>query len=201
MSRLFNYLPGKPVGAFGESRVPHEPRSPKTRGATRSSDRSRRVRSATAKPGRRAAITPIETLNTVAIYVRQQTGKVADIIEQLRQCHECAADRNLCVVRTYYDEGSANLDLSLRPGLRAMLADAREQKFDAVLTEDGARLSRDIAKLTVLLRNFHSLRVEVVTVSGGEPLGSRRTNWIFREYLKGMTTAEIAKRLNAEGIL
>src|SRR5207245_158762 len=128
-----------------------------------------------------------EARNSVAIYVRQQTGKVADIIEQLRQCHECAAERNLCVVRTYYDEGSANLDLSLRPGLRALLKDAEAQKFDAVLMEDSGRLSRDTAGLMLLLSRFRSLGVEVFTLSAVGRDAVWFTRRIFDEHFRGIT--------------
>lgn len=195
MSGLLNYLPRKPI----DNPVSVEARSRKARGANRSPDRTRGVRGASAKSGRRSAVTaPAETPKATAIYIRQQTGKSADIVEQLCVCHKYAAERKLNVIRTYYDEGSANLHLRDRPGLCALLKDAEAQKFDAVLMEDEDRLSRDIVALTWLLSRFRSLGVEVFTLSGAacDAVGFIRR--IFDDYLRRIAPAEIAKRLNAE---
>jgi DNA invertase Pin-like site-specific DNA recombinase len=136
----------------------------------------------------------------VAIYTRHQTGNAEATGVQLCLCHERAAKSNLSVVGTYHDEGSANLDLSLRPGLRALLKDAEAHRFDAVLMEDLDRLSRELVGLSAFLAKFRLLGISVFTRSEEGCAADRLIRRIFREYLEGVTPTEIAKRLNAEAV-
>jgi site-specific DNA recombinase len=55
-----------------------------------------------------------------------------------------------------------------RPGLQALLEDARHGKFDVVLTERLDRFSRDLAASAALFKQLRFAGVRVVTLSEGE---------------------------------
>jgi DNA invertase Pin-like site-specific DNA recombinase len=63
-----------------------------------------------------------------------QNGNDDPIKDQRRICHEYAARQNWDVVGTYDDPGRSGVDFQ-RPGLHALLEDARRGRFDIVLAE------------------------------------------------------------------
>ena len=107
----------------------------------------------------------------VAIYARYssdlQNPKSVD--DQFLVCREHAAQdkvrENWKIVATYHDSAISGDNVILRPGLQALLEDARRGKFDLVLAEALDRLSRDQADMANLF-NRHSPDIRAVVVPG-----------------------------------
>ncbi len=141
-------------------------------------------------------------VNAVIYTRRQQAANPQTVDEQIRACHQMAEREGLRVIGTYHDVGSANAPLVLRPGLRALLEDAKRLKFQAVLVADVDRLSRDNVMLSRLIRHLSFLNIRVGTTSRGECLWTMPAlvRRIFDEFVRGVRPAEIAKRLNEEAV-
>lgn len=133
---------------------------------------------------------------------RQQAANPQSVDEQIRACQQIAEREGLRVIGTYHDVGSANAPLVLRPGLRALLKDAKTLKFRAVLVSDVDRLSRDNVGLSRLVGHLSSLDIRVGTTSDGECLWTMPAlvQRIFDEFVRGMRPAKIAQRLNEEAV-
>ena len=56
----------------------------------------------------------------------------------------------------------------LRPGIQALLADARSGTFDVVVAEALDRMSRDQSDISALFKHLQFARVMIVTLSEGE---------------------------------
>jgi DNA invertase Pin-like site-specific DNA recombinase len=139
----------------------------------------------------------------VALYARHATPE--SIEEQLRLCRQCAVEAHYEIVGTYQDEGSANLDIRERPGLRALLEDGGNRKVDVVLMDSVHRLARGNLYVARLFGRFEALGVRIITLDEGErirvavlPNVIRR---IFDEYTgKGRSPRSTAKRLDDERV-
>lgn len=158
-------------------------------------------------------------MSKVAIYARQPAQIPESVVGQLRACHEYAAREGWEIVGTII-EGAVSGSALDRPGLKTLLADLRTGNFDVLLTERLDRLSRDHADTATLHQMARNAGVRLVTVENGEidklpavritmPGTVRRVvdkdavciaRRIFAEAAAGVTPAEIAKRLRAEGV-
>ena len=82
---------------------------------------------------------------TAAIYARYSSDnqRPESIDDQVRSCHELAAARGYTVDPThiYKDEARPGV-LKDRPGLEALLSDARTHLFEAVLVDSSDRIVR-----------------------------------------------------------
>jgi site-specific DNA recombinase len=67
----------------------------------------------------------------------------------------------------YVDAGVSGITLE-RPALQQLIADCLAGKIATVVTQDPERLSRDSAKLLVLLDIFRDADVRVEFITGGE---------------------------------
>jgi site-specific DNA recombinase len=75
------------------------------------------------------------------------------------------AQRN--VSHIYLDAGVSGITLE-RPALQQLIADCLAGKIATIITQDPERLSRDSAKLFVLLNIFRAADVRVEFITGGE---------------------------------
>ena len=87
----------------------------------------------------------------VAIYARYSTDMQKDtsIEDQIRLAEKRAAQEGWTVFRHYTDHGISGASIHGRPGIQMLMQDARERKFDIVLSEALDRLSREGALETL----------------------------------------------------
>jgi DNA invertase Pin-like site-specific DNA recombinase len=106
----------------------------------------------------------------VAIYARYSSDnqREASIDDQFRVCRERAARDQWTVVTTYHDAAISGASSILRPGIQALLRDARRGMFDIVLAEALDRISRDQADVATLYKHLKFAGVMIVTLAEGE---------------------------------
>jgi site-specific DNA recombinase len=80
-----------------------------------------------------------------AIYARYSTDlqSASSIEDQIRLCRERVAKENGAIVEIYSDYAISGSSVRNRPGMRALLEEAKRGKFDYVIAEALDRLSRD----------------------------------------------------------
>ena len=105
-----------------------------------------------------------------ALYARYSSDlqSAASIEDQFRICREHAERAGWTVVDTYRDAAISGDSMILRPGIQALLADARSGAFDVVVAEALDRMSRDQADVSALFKHLQFARVMIVTLSEGE---------------------------------
>lgn len=108
-----------------------------------------------------------------AIYARVSVAdakqrELTSIAAQIEACEQFIASRHelgwVLAGPAYVDDGVSAATLK-RPGLRALLADIRQDKIDVVLVHRLDRLSRSLFDLADLLPLFSVQRVELVSVT------------------------------------
>jgi DNA invertase Pin-like site-specific DNA recombinase len=92
------------------------------------------------------------------IYVRVSTGE-QDTAMQETELRDCA-ERRGWAVKLYRDQGESGARES-RPGLNALLDDARRRRIDLVMVWSLDRLARSLRHLLSLAEEFHSLGVDL----------------------------------------
>ena len=108
-------------------------------------------------------------MSRVALYARYSSDNqsAASIEDQFRVCREQAAREGWTVVGTYQDAAISGASVTLRPGVQALLQDARRGAFDTVLAEALDRVSRDQADVATLFKHLRFAGVEIVTLAEG----------------------------------
>ena len=108
-------------------------------------------------------------MTRVALYARYSSDaqSAASIEDQFRACREQAAGEGWRVVGTYQDAAISGASMTLRPGVQALLQDARRGAFDTVLAEALDRVSRDQADVASLFKHLRFAGVEIVTLAEG----------------------------------
>jgi site-specific DNA recombinase len=84
-----------------------------------------------------------------------------------KQAQAILSDVQRGVSLVYVDAGVSGITLE-RPALQQLIADCLAGKIASVVTQDPERLSRDGAKLLVLLDIFREADVRVEFITGGE---------------------------------
>jgi DNA invertase Pin-like site-specific DNA recombinase len=108
------------------------------------------------------------TDSRVAVYVRVSTaGQTAD--NQLLELREYVAARNWTAVE-YSDQISGTTDK--RPGLDALLKDARRRKFGTVIVWSLDRAGRSLPHLVTLIDELQSLGIAFVSLREGLDLST-----------------------------
>lgn len=101
----------------------------------------------------------------VAIYGRVSTEHEAQLsaLENQMQWYEDQAKNhpNWTVVETYIDEGITGTQAKKRPAFLRMLEDARQGKFDLIVTREVCRFARNVVDTLVVTRELKSIGVEV----------------------------------------
>ena len=71
------------------------------------------------------------------------------------------------VVENHSDAAIPGASMILRPGIKTLLADAQDGRFDVVLAEALDRLSRDQEDIAALFKRLRFADVRIVTLSEG----------------------------------
>src|ERR1700758_916597 len=96
-----------------------------------------------------------------AIYVRVSTAD-QHVESQLYDLRELAAQRGLDVVQEYRDSGVSG-KRARRPGLDALIADARRKKFSVVLVAAFDRVARSVKHFLQVMDEFDSLGIVFIS--------------------------------------
>ena len=112
-------------------------------------------------------------MKKAAIYVRVSTPD-QHVESQLYDLRELAARRGLEIVKEYVDKGVSGMR-ARRPGLNAMMADARQRKFSVLLVAAFDRIARSTKNFLQIVDELDSLGVEFVSrregVATGDAMG------------------------------
>ena len=109
-------------------------------------------------------------MTRVALYARYSSDNqsAASIEDQLRLCDEMARREGWPVVQTYRDAAISGASMILRPGIQAVLEDARAGIFNVLMAEALDRISRDQADVATLFKHLRFAGVRIVTLAEGE---------------------------------
>jgi DNA invertase Pin-like site-specific DNA recombinase len=110
-------------------------------------------------------------VKSVAVYVRVSTaskskqGEAVNFVQNLevqeQPLKELIAQRGWTVHRIYSDRASGAKER--RPGLDALMADARRGLFDAVIVWRFDRFARSVKRLVLGLEEFRALGIDFVS--------------------------------------
>ncbi|WP_183395193.1 recombinase family protein [Hansschlegelia beijingensis] len=104
-----------------------------------------------------------------AIYARFSTDLQSDrsVEDQIALCADYARRRGYQVVETFHDRARSGASLFGRDGLARMVERAKAGAFDIVVAEAADRISRDMADLAGLHKQFAFVGIEIDCVNGG----------------------------------
>ncbi|MGH9739247.1 MAG: recombinase family protein [Candidatus Acidiferrales bacterium] len=102
-----------------------------------------------------------ENRSKAAIYVRVSTAD-QHVESQLYDLRELAAKRAFEVVKEYRDCGVSGRR-ARRPGLDALIADARQKKFSVVLVSAFDRLARSVKHFLQIMDEFDALGITFIS--------------------------------------
>src|SRR3974377_1265861 len=105
-----------------------------------------------------------------AIYARYSTDlqSASSIEDQVRLCRERAEKENGTVVDIYSDYAISGSSLHNRPGMRALLEEAKKGRFDCVIAEALDRVSRDQEDIAAISKRLRYSDIRVLTLAEGE---------------------------------
>jgi len=105
----------------------------------------------------------------VAIYSRYSTDmqSAASVEDQNRICKSRSDSAGWVVTNYYADEAMSGASM-MRPGLQRLMVDAREGKFDIVLSEALDRVSRDQADIATIYKQLKFACIDLYTIADGE---------------------------------
>ena len=140
-------------------------------------------------------------MKKAAGYLRVSTdNQVGDdkfgLIDQRQSIEAFAASQGFCVVVWYSDAGISGATLD-RPELQALLSEAKDRTFEAVIVAKMDRVARDL--MAQLWIEKELLKYEVELISAAEPFrGQDPANVLFRQIIGAFAQFEksrIAERL------
>lgn len=97
----------------------------------------------------------------VALYTRSAVFSPQAVSEQLARLQAHAATNHFEVAGIYEDNGQSGMTLD-RTGIQSLMADAEARKFDAILSEDLSRLSRNTADLLKMKTHMKEKGVRII---------------------------------------
>lgn len=107
----------------------------------------------------------VPAMRRVAIYGRVSTEHEAQLsaFENQQAWYEGIAHQheNWLIVERYYDEGITGTAAKKRPAFMRMLADARQGKFDLIVTREVCRFARNTVDTLTVTRELSKLGIEV----------------------------------------
>jgi site-specific DNA recombinase len=105
-----------------------------------------------------------------AIYARYSTDlqSASSIEDQIRLCRERVEKENGAIVETYSDYAISGSSIRNRPGMRALLEEAKRGKFDYVIAEALDRLSRDQEDIAAIYKRLRHSDIRLLTLAEGE---------------------------------
>ena len=103
------------------------------------------------------------------LYARYSSDLQNDhsIEDQFQSCGDFATSKNWNIVNRYSDAGKSGASMG-RPGIQMLLQDARDSKFDVVITEAIDRLSRDQEDIAGIYKRLEFTGIRIITLSEGE---------------------------------
>ncbi len=109
-------------------------------------------------------------MTRAAIYARYSSDLQSDasIKDQVRLCRERIEVAGGHVIEIYSDAAISGGDLRNRPGMLALLEDARERRFDLVVAEALDRVSRDQEDVAAIFKRLAHADVTLLTLAEGE---------------------------------
>jgi DNA invertase Pin-like site-specific DNA recombinase len=114
-----------------------------------------------------------DQMKKAAIYCRVSTSDQR-VESQLYDLRELAAQRGLEIVTEYADRGISGTK-ARRPGLDAMMADARRKKFSVVLVAAFDRIARSTRNFLQIIDELDSMGIEFISrregVATGDAMG------------------------------
>ena len=105
-----------------------------------------------------------------ALYARYSSDqqRAASIEDQFRVCRERATGEGWKIAGTYKDSAISGDSMILRPGIQALLKEARRGTFEILVAEALDRVSRDQADVATLYKHLRFAGVMIVTLAEGE---------------------------------
>jgi DNA invertase Pin-like site-specific DNA recombinase len=134
-------------------------------------------------------------MKKAAIYVRVSTPE-QHVESQLYDLRELAAQRGFEVVHEYEDRGVCGKK-ARRPGLDALMADARRKKFSVVLVAAFDRIARSTRNFLQIVDELDSLGIEFVSRREGVATGDAMGR-LFMTIISAI--AELERSLVAERV-
>jgi DNA invertase Pin-like site-specific DNA recombinase len=109
-------------------------------------------------------------MTRVALYVRHsyENKNESSGDDQCSICCKYAEQQHWSVAGTYRDHAITESKMVVRPGIKALLRDAQEGKFDFVLTETLDQMSRNQFDVMTLFKHLHYVGVAISTLAEGE---------------------------------
>ena len=109
-------------------------------------------------------------MTRAALYARYSSDlqSAASIDDQFRVCREHVERSGWTIAGGYRDAAASGASMILRPGIQALLEDARRGAFDVVVAEALDRVSRDQADVAALFKHLQFAGVMIVTLAEGE---------------------------------
>ena len=136
-------------------------------------------------------------MKRAAIYARVSTTD-QHVESQVYDLRQMAAQRGLEVVKEYEDRGVSGTK-ARRPGLDALMADARQRKFSVVLVAAFDRVARSTKHFLHVIDEFDSLGVEFIScrenIDTSGPMG--RLFWIIISSIAELESDLIRERVRA----
>ncbi len=107
-------------------------------------------------------------MTRIAIYARYSSSlqREASIDDQVRLCEERAVREGWKITQTYSDHAMSGANL-MRPGIQALMEDARGGKFDLIMAESLDRISRDQEDIAGVYKRMRFAGVDILTLSEG----------------------------------
>ena len=104
------------------------------------------------------------------IYSRYSSDiqSAASIEDQIRLCRERIESEKGAVVATYADYAISGSSLRNRPGMQALLKQAKSGTFDCVVSEALDRLSRDQEDIAAIYKRLRHSDIRLLTLAEGE---------------------------------
>jgi DNA invertase Pin-like site-specific DNA recombinase len=105
-----------------------------------------------------------------AIYARYSTDlqSASSIEDQIRLCRERVEKENGSIVEIYSDYAISGSSVRNRPGMRALLEEAKLGKFDHVIAEALDRVSRDQEDIAAIYKRLRHCDIRLLTIAEGE---------------------------------
>ena len=104
------------------------------------------------------------------IYARYSSDLQSEssIDDQLSVCRDRAEREGWTVVGSYTDRAASGANILNRPGMNALLADAKTRKFEIVVSEALDRISRDQEDVAAIYKRFQHHAISIFTLAEGK---------------------------------
>ena len=104
------------------------------------------------------------------IYARYSSDLQSEssVDDQLSICRDRALREGWTIVGNYTDRAISGAHILNRPGMRALLADAKTEKFEIVVSEALDRISRDQEDVAAIYKRLQHHAISIFTLAEGK---------------------------------